>query len=368
MKRRYKFASGFLLVLAVAVAALAITIGRTTECGPTPVVAEGVTTMKAILARCYGSPDILEYVDVEKPVPAENEVLIKVKAAAVNPLDWHYMRGSPYLMRLSSGLGSPDDTSAGVDFAGVVEAVGSGVTKFKPGDEVFGGRSGAFAEYLVMPADRALTLKPENVSFEQAAAVPIAAVTALQALRDTGKVKPGDKVLINGASGGVGSYAVQIAKHFGADVTGVCSTRNVAMVKSLGADRVIDYKKADYTESGDTYDVIIDNVGNKSLSANRDVMPKDGVLVLVGGPGGDWIGPLIRPLKAFLTSPFFDQEMAMFLAELNQTDMDVLAGMMREGELRSIIDRRYPLSESAEAIRYSETGRARGKIIIAVDL
>ncbi|MGD8977186.1 MAG: NAD(P)-dependent alcohol dehydrogenase [Gammaproteobacteria bacterium] len=323
--------------------------------------------MKAAIHRCYGPPDIISVEDVEKPVPADDEVLIRVRAAAVNPLDWHYMRGSPYIMRLMSGMGAPDDIRMGVDFAGIVESVGKDVTRFGPGDEVFGGSSGAFAEYVIIREDRALALKPANVTFEQAAAVPIAAVTALQALRDKGQLQPGQKVLINGASGGVGTFAVQIARSMGAEVSGVCSTRNVEMVRSLGADHVFDYKKEDYTESGQTFDLIVDMVGNHTPLANTRLLSPEGTLVLVGGPKGNWIAPMIRPLQSAVFSPFVDQEMVTLLAEMNQEDMATLAGLMQSGQVTPVIDRRFPLREIADAIRYSESGRARGKIIVSPD-
>lgn len=364
MKLRYKIASGILVCLAIAIASLALVLGHTAECEPAPALADDAELMKAIVYRCYGSPDVLEYADVEKPGHKDNEVLVRIQAAAVNPLDWHYMRGSPYFMRLSSGLGKPTDTRLGVDFAGIVESVGKDVTRFKPGDEVFGGRTGAFAEYVVVPEDRALALKPGNISFDQAASVPIAGITALQALRDHGKIEPGQKVLINGASGGVGTFAVQIAKSLGAEVSGVCSTRNVEMVRSLGADHVFDYKQENYTESGQTFDVIIDMVGNHSLSANLEVLSEDGYLVLVGGPSGDWIGPLMGPLKAAVMSLFVDQQMGMMLGHLRQDDMNVLADLMLVNVVTPVIDRRYKLSEVPAAIHYSEEGRARGKIII----
>ncbi len=235
MKLRYKVTSGILIFVAVVLSSLALVLSHNSACGSASAVSNESDSMKAIVYRCYGSPDVLELADIEKPTPADNEVLVKVHAASVNPLDWHYMRGSPYLMRLATGLGTPKSKSMGVDFAGTVEAVGRDVKRFKPGDEVFGGSSGAFAEYVVVREDRALAMKPANMSFEQAASVPIAAITALQALRDNGKLKSGQKVLINGASGGVGTFAVQIAKSFGAEVTGVCSTRNVEMVRSIGA-------------------------------------------------------------------------------------------------------------------------------------
>jgi NADPH:quinone reductase-like Zn-dependent oxidoreductase len=367
MKRRYKIINGFLAMLGVAVLALAITLSFTSECKPPPSIAAGADTMKAVVSRCYGGPDALEYLDVEKPQPGPKDVIVKVRAAAANPLDYHYMRGLPYLMRLSSGIGSPSDPRMGVDFAGVVVEAGDEVTKFAVGDAVFGGRSGAFAEYVVIPEDRAIAAKPDNVSFEEAAAIPIAAVTALQALRDDGRLKAGEKVLINGASGGVGTYAVQIAKALGAEVHGVCSTRNVEMVRALGADHVFDYKNENYTESDNEYDLIIDMVGSQSLTANRRVLKPQGRMVLVGGPKGNWLAPLWPPLKAVILSPFIDQEIGMMLAELSGDDLEYLAGLMADGRLTSRIDTHYPLSGTAEALRYLETQRARGKVIIAVD-
>ena len=367
MKLRYKIAGGFLGLLMIAVVALAMVLGHTSPCEPAPSITSGVETMKANRYRCYGSADVVEFTDIEIPQPAANEVLVRVRAAAVNPLDWHYMRGSPYFMRLASGIGKPKDTRMGVDFSGVVAAVGPDVTRFKPGDEVFGGRNGAFAEFVVVPEDRAIALKPQSVTFEQAAAVPIAALTALQALRDSGQMQPGDKVLINGASGGVGTFAVQIAKAMGAEVHGVCSTRNVEMVRSLGADRVFDYKQENYTESGNQYDLIVDMVSNHSLSANRRVLQPDGRLVIVGGAKGDWIAPLIGPIKAMLTSPFVSQEIKVILARLVPEDLVVVADLMSDGAVTPALDRQFSLDEVADAIRYSETGRARGKILIRTD-
>ena len=367
MKLRYKIMGGILIFLAIAMSALALVVSHTSSCEPAPSLSNETETMKAIIYRCYGSPDVLEFADVEKPRPADNDVLVKVVAAAVNPLDWHYMRGSPYIMRLGAGIGAPNDSRLGVDFAGTVEAVGKNVTRFKPGDDVFGGRTGAFAEYVIVPEDRALALKPSSVTFEQAASVPIAAITALQALRDKGKLESGQKVLINGASGGVGTFAVQIAKTFGAEVTGVCSTRNVEMVRSLGADHVIDYKLEDYTQSGKRYDLIIDMVGNHSLLANRKALNSNGILVMVGGAKGDWIAPLKNPIKALMLSPFVDQELVLILARLRQDDLTIIGDLMQAGKVTPVIDRRYRLSEVPEAIRYSEEGHARGKIIIDVE-
>ncbi|MCL4105951.1 UNVERIFIED_CONTAM: hypothetical protein GTU68_058257 [Idotea baltica] len=323
--------------------------------------------MKAVLYHCYGSADVLEYVDTAKPVAGDNEVLVKVHAASVNPLDWHYMRGSPYIIRAMTGMGAPEDTTMGVDFSGTVEAVGNTVTQFKVGDRVFGGAGGAFAEYLVIREDRAIVKIPTNVSFEQAASVPIAAITALQALQDLAKVQPGQKVLINGASGGVGTFAVQIAKSLGAEVTGVCSARNTEMVRSLGADHVLDYRQENYTESNEIYDVIIDNVGNHSLLANSRVVTPEGVIVMVGGGKGDWIAPFSGPLQAALIAPFLDQEVQSLLAVLDQEDLQQLADLMQSGEMIPVIDKRYALGEIAQAIRYSEEGHAKGKIIVNVE-
>jgi len=326
--------------------------------------------MKAVVYTDYGSPDVLEIRDIKKPVPNDDQVLIKVRAASINPLDWHFMEGTPKIMRLMGvGLRKPKDPRLGVDYAGTVEAVGKNVTQFKPGDEVLGGKSGAFAEYVCARADRAIVLKPANITFEQAASVPIAAITALQGLRDKGKIQSGQKVLINGASGGVGTFAVQIAKSFGADVTGVCSTRNLDMVRSLGADYVIDYTKEDFTKNGQRYDLILDNVGTQPLSGFRRVLNPNGILVMIGGGGpndGGLIGPLGRPVKALLLSPFVSQKMGMLMAELNKKDLTILGDLMQSGKVTPVIDRTYPLSKIAEAIRYLEQGHARGKVIITM--
>jgi NADPH:quinone reductase-like Zn-dependent oxidoreductase len=267
---------------------------------------------------------------------------------------------------MGTGIGAPKETRLGVDFAGTVEAVGQDVDRFKPGDEVFGGRTGAFAEYITIREAGNVVKKPDNIGFSQAAGVGVAGVTALQALRDQGKVKPGDKVLINGASGGVGTFAVQIAKSMGAEVTGVCSTRNVDMVRSLGADHVIDYTQTDSTKSDERYDVIVDNVGNHSVSANRNMLVADGRMVIVGGPKGDWLGPLVRPISAMLMAPFVDQQLGMFISHFNQDDLQTLADLMASGELAPVVDREYALAQTADAIRYLEEGRARGKVVITV--
>ena len=322
--------------------------------------------VKAIVHCDYGLADVLKLENIEKPFAGEGQILVRVRAASVNPLDWHYMRGTPYVMRLSTGLRRPSEIRLGVDYAGTVEAIGPGVTRFKPGDEVFGARTGAFGEYVTAKADGSVALKPASLSFEQAAAAPVAAVTALQGLRQGG-AGPGKRVLINGASGGVGTFAVQIAKTQGAHVTGVCSTRNIELVRSLGADEVIDYTKQDYTNAGVKYDMILDNVGNHGILENRRALTPEGKFVLIGGGGpdnGHWIGPMINPVKALLISPFVSQDMGMILAELTPEDLGVLAGLMQSGQVTPVIDRRYSLAEVPEAIRYLETGRARGKVII----
>jgi len=325
--------------------------------------------MRAVVYCDYGSTDVLKLETIEKPVPADGQVLIRVRAAAVNPLDWHYLRGTPYVMRLETGLRKPQVTRLGVDFAGTIEAVGPHVTRFKPGDDVFGGRTGALGEYVTMRETGALVLKPANVTFEQAAAVPIAAITALQALRDKGRIRPGQKVLINGASGGVGTFAVQIGRHLGADVTGVCSTRNVALVRSLGANHVVDYTREDFTQGTQRYDVILDNVGNRPLRAIKRVLTPDGRYVLIGGGGPDdhrWIGPLGRVLGAFLLSRMGQQEMTMFVSELNAPDLALLRDLMAAGTVTPVIDRQFGFNEVPEAIRYLEQGRARGKVIVTI--
>lgn len=364
MKLRYKFAIGLFAIVATGIAALALAMSHTADCAPVSTITNDRQQMKAVIARCYGAPDVLEFINVEKPNPASDELLIKVQAASVNPLDWHQMRGSPYIVRLDGGLGAPKDHRMGVDFAGTVEAVGENVTRFKPGDEVFGGAGGAFAEYVTIRETRAVVHKPTNMSFEQAAMVPIAAITALQALRDKGQLQAGQRVLINGASGGVGTFAVQIAKSMGAEVTGVCSTRNLEMVRSLGADHVFDYKQEDYTQSGQHYDLIIDNVGNHSPLSNREVLTPNGKLVIVGGPSGNWLGPLMGMIEAMLVRPFVDQEMMVLLAQLKADDLESLADLMRAGKMTPVVDRRYSLSDVPAAISYSEEGHARGKIAV----
>ncbi|MFY9530713.1 MAG: NAD(P)-dependent alcohol dehydrogenase [Candidatus Acidiferrales bacterium] len=320
--------------------------------------------MKAVAYYNYGSPDVLKCEEIEKPTAGDGEALIKVRAASVNPLDWHLVRGTPYFVRIPAGLRKPKDTRLGVDVAGQVEAVGRNVTQFKPGDEVFGSCRGTFAEY-VCTSESALVTKPNNVTFEQAASVPLAALTALQGLRDKGQIQPGQKVLINGAAGGVGTFAVQIAKAFGADVTGVCSTRNAAMVRSIGADQVIDYTQEDFTKSGQRYDLILDTVGNHSLLECRRVLNPKGIYTAVGGPSGRWMIDLLARLTAALVlSRFVSQKLVMVQTRRSKEDLTIMHDLMKAGKVTPVIDKRYRLSEVPQAIRYLEEGHARGRVVI----
>ncbi len=356
-------------VLALAIGVLAWLLGHESACQAGAAPPPGVATMKAVVRRCYGPPDVLALETIEKPVPTDGRVLVKVHAASVNPADWHFVRGEPYVIRLDLGFGAPKNPRVGIDFAGTVEAVGQGVTRFKPGDAVFGGANGALAEYITIAQDGNLALIPDGISFEQAAAVNVAGLTALQTLRDRAAVKPGQKVLINGASGGVGTFAVQIAKHLGAEVTGVCSGRNVELVRSLGADRVIDYTREDFTQDTVQYDVIMDNVVNRGILETRRVLAPAGKLLLIGGGGIDaspWYGAFKAPIKALLVSWFVDQDMAMFISHHSGEDLATLAELMQQGRVRPVIDRTFPLAETAEAMRYLETGRARGKVIVTM--
>jgi NADPH:quinone reductase-like Zn-dependent oxidoreductase len=323
--------------------------------------------MKAIVYSNYGSPDVLKCEEIEKPTAGDNEVLIKVRAASVNPYDWHFMRGTPYAVRIPAGLRKPKVTRLGADVAGQVEAVGRNVTQFKPGDAVFGTCRGAFAEYACT-SEAALVMKPSNVTFEQAASVPIAVFTALQGLRDKGHIQPGQKVLINGAAGGVGTFAVQIAKSYGAEVTGVSSTRNVDMVRSIGADRVIDYTQEDFTKSGQRYDLLFDAVGNHSLSACRRVLNPKGVLIMAGGTAGRWmIGALARGIAALVLSRFVSQDLVGILARTRKEDLTIMRALIEAGKVTPVIDRRYKLSEVPEAVRYLEEGHARGKVVVTLE-
>jgi NADPH:quinone reductase-like Zn-dependent oxidoreductase len=328
--------------------------------------------MKAIVYHQYGSPDVLEITEVEKPTPKDDEVVLKVHATSVNPADWHLLRGKPYIARLQFGLRKPKDRVLGCDVAGQVEALGKNVKMLQPGDEVFGSPFmhgfGAFAEWVSV-SEGLLAPKPATLSFEQAAAVPLAASTALQGLRDHGRIEPGHKVVIMGASGGVGTFAVQIAKSFDAEVTGVCSTRNVEMVRSLGADHVIDYTREDFTQSGQKkYDLILQLAGTRSPSECRRALTSKGTLVQISGESdGRWIGAVDRIIKALVLSPFVSQKMASFTVKPNKADLQFLKQLIETGTLTPVIDRTYSLSEVPEAIHYLEEGHARGKVVVTLE-
>lgn len=366
MKLRWKIAIALAGVMAGMVIAGAVAISYDEACSAPPSATPGEETMRAVAYTCYGGPEVLAVTDIDRPEPGPGQVRVRVHRAGVNPLDWHFMRGEPYFMRMMSGMGAPKQQVLGVDFAGTVDALGAGVTRFAVGDRVFGGKFGAFADYLVMDADGAVAAMPPALDFDQAAGFSIAAQTALQALRDQAQVQPGQRVLINGASGGVGTFAVQIAKAMGAEVTGVCSGRNADMVRGLGADEVIDYKQADYTESGQRWDVIVDMVGNHGVMANHGVLTENGAYVIVGGSQGRWFAGMLQPLVAMMVGPFVGQRMGTLFARQSREDLETLATMAGEHGLRAVIDRHYPLAEAAEAISYSETGRARGKILLDI--
>jgi len=321
-------------------------------------------SMKSIVVSKYGSPDVLELEAVEKPDVADDSALVRVRAASINPADWYGVAG-PLIVRPSTGLLKPRTDRTGIDFAGTVEAVGRNVTHIQPGDEVFGARSGALAEYVTVRD--AVVPKPANISFEEAAAVPVAAITALQGLRDKGGLEPGQKVLINGASGGVGTFAVQIAKALGAEVTGVCSTRNVELVRSLGADHVIDYTQEDFTRSGRRYDLLLDIAGSKSWSACRRVLAPDATLVIVGAHRRNrLLGPIGHIVRLRLASLRGSQKAVFFIAKTNRADMELLRGLLEAGQVKPVVDRRYELSETADAFRYLGEGHARGKVVVTV--
>jgi NADPH:quinone reductase-like Zn-dependent oxidoreductase len=320
--------------------------------------------MKAIVYHNYGSPDVLRCEDIAKPTPGDDEVLIRIRAASVNPLDWRLMRGKPVFARLMiGGLRKPKITRPGADVAGQVEAVGRNVTQFKPGDAVFGACRGACAEYACAREDK-LALKPANLSFENAASVPVAAITALQGLRDKGRIQPGQKVLVDGASGGVGTFAVQIAKSFGAEVTAVCSPRNVDTARSLGADHVIDYTREDFTQSGQRYDLILAANAHHSIFHYRCALSQNGIYVFAGG---GWIQILQAMLLGPLLSLMGSKKMRFFVAKINQKDLVLLKDLLEAGKVTPVIDRRYPLSEVPAAIRYLEEGHARGKVVITLE-
>ena len=368
LKRILKWGAGAILVALVALGLFAYWTS-TNDCERQ--TAARTNPMKAIVRCDYGLSN-LKLEDIEKPVPGDDQILVKVHAVSVNPYDWHFVEGTPYVMRgMGIGLRKPKDICLGVDFAGTVEAVGKNVTQYKPGDDVFGGRNGAFAQYVCRRAVGAVALKPAGLTYEQAASINIAGVTALQGVRDKGKVQSGQKVLINGASGGVGTFAVQIAKSYGADVTGVCSTRNIELVQSLGADHVIDYTKEDFTKGDQKYDVILDNVANHSLSECRRVLTPNGIYVLIGGGGVNeqgFLGGLAKALDAAVYSKFVKQKMGMMMADPSTKDLTLLGDMVQSGKLKTVIDRTYKsLSEVPDALRYLEQGHARGKVVITVE-
>src|SRR5438067_6719916 len=333
-------------------------------------VANPANPVKAVVYCDYGITN-LKLEEIEKPNLTDDQVLVRVHAASLNPLDGHFVRGMLLARLMGGGLRKPKDTRLGVDYAGTVEAVGKNVTNFKPGDEVFGGKNGALAEYVCVLADRGVVPKPDNMTFEQAASVPVAALTALQGLRDKGKIQSGQKVLINGASGGVGTFAVQIAKSFGVEVTGVCSTRNLDLVRSIGADHVNDHTKADFTKSDQRYDLLYDLIGNHSFSERRRILNPNGICVMAGIGGAGWhdgfAKRLAGELDSYLRSRFVTQKFISYIAQFNKKDMMVLADLMQSGKVTPLIDRTYKLSDVPEALRYLEQGHARGKVVIAVE-
>ncbi|HEY1369405.1 MAG TPA: NAD(P)-dependent alcohol dehydrogenase [Gaiellaceae bacterium] len=323
------------------------------------------TTMKAVIRRAYGSPDVLELAEVEKPELADDGALVRVRATSINRADWYTLNGAPTFARpMMGGLRRPKSPLLGCDFAGVVEAVGKDVTDLEPDDEVFGGRDGAFAEYVCPRVG--IARKPANLSFEEAAALPIAALTALQGLRDKGALRPGETVLINGASGGVGTFAVQIAKAFGAEVTAVCSTGNVEQARALRADHVIDYTHEDFTRSGRRHDLMFDNAGSRSWLDCARVLAPHARVVLVGGPMGGFFGPLGHIAAMRMRSLGSGRKVVFFLAKFNRPDLAVLRDLAEDGKLRPVIDRRYQFAEIADALRYMGEGHARGKVVVTV--
>jgi NADPH:quinone reductase-like Zn-dependent oxidoreductase len=328
--------------------------------------------MKAFVLRSYGSPDVLDLTEIDTPAPGDDEVLVRVRATSVQPYDWHHMRGEPYIARLMGGglgLRGPKFGILGADVAGQVEAVGRHVTGFRRGDEVFAQlKHGGFAEYVCVQEGE-LAPKPKNLSFEQAAAVPLAANTALLALRDQGRIQPGQKVLINGASGGVGTFAVQIARAFGAKVTGVCSTRNVDLVRSIGANEVVDYTTEDFTRNGRRYDLLLDIAGSRPASACRRVLTPKGTYVAIGGPASRWLQPAGRVFSALAVSPFVSQRIVMadvVRCTENKRNLMTLTELIEDGKITPVIDRSYPFEEIPAAVEYQEGGHAPGKVVIAV--
>jgi NADPH:quinone reductase-like Zn-dependent oxidoreductase len=324
------------------------------------------TTMKAIVRDKYGPPEVLHLREIEKPELTDDGLLVRVRACSVNRLDWYDLTGTPWIARPVTGLRGPKSRLIGVDFAGTVEAVGKDVTDFQPGDDVFGGRNGSFAEYVCVPmeAGRKIARKPPNLTFEEAAAVPVAGLTALQSLRDHGQLRPGQEVLVNGASGGVGTFGVQIAKALGAEVTAVCSTRNVEQARSLGADHVIDYTREDFTRGGRRYDVILDVAGSKGWSQCRGVLNPHATLVMVGGPKGPLLGPLGHIAKVRLAALRGSQKAVFFIANFNEPDLIVLGELLESGKVKPVLEKRYELGEVDDALRYMGQGHAQGKLLI----
>jgi 2-desacetyl-2-hydroxyethyl bacteriochlorophyllide A dehydrogenase len=358
----------FLIILVVLAAWLFIAYWTSTnDCER--YAATPTNPMRAIVSCEYGV-DNLRLQNIEKPTPADHEILVRVRAASINPVDGHTIRGG-WLMRPMSGMRKPANTRFGTDFAGVVEAIGKDVTDFKPGDEVFGAKNGAVAEYICVKAERAVVMKPSNITFEQAGSVAIAALTALQGLRDKGHIQAGQKVLINGASGGVGTFAVQIAKAFGAEVTAVCSTRNVDLVKSTGADYVIDYTKEDFTKTDQRYDLLYDLVGNHSFSERRKLLTPNGICVLagIGGAGvhPETLGRIGRNFWNAFLSNFSKQKFVFYIAKLTKDDLSMMRDLMQSGKVSPVIDRAYKMSETQAAVRYMEEGHARGKVVITTE-
>ena len=323
--------------------------------------------MKAIVHTEYGGPEVLQHVEIDTPAPADNEILVKVHAASVNPVDWHFMRGTPFPLRFAAGLRKPKSARRlGFDYSGTIVALGSRVTRFSVGDPVFGYGAGSLAEFLTVPADRGALGKPANLTFEQAAAVAVAGMTALQALRNKAQVQRGQKVLINGASGGVGTFAVQLGKAFGAEVTGVQSTRNLELVRSIGADHVIDYTTDDFTTSAGRYDVILDNVGNRSLSDILRALKPGGTYLPNGGGTPDEPLRIRRIVRMLATSPFISRNIKFFVTSPNASDLETLAALMESGRVTPVIERRYPFRDAAEAMRHLESGRVRGKVVVTI--
>lgn len=324
--------------------------------------------MKAVLYFRFGPPEVIELHDVEKPPVPDDGVLVRVRASSVNPADWYPMMGRPYIARTTFGIRKPKNSRLGIDYAGTVESVGKSVTRLRPGDDVFGGRTGALAGYVCLPESGAIALKPANVTFEAAAATPVAGVTALQALRDRARIKPGQTVLINGASGGVGTFTVQVAKAFGAEVTAVCSTGNVEMVRSLGADVVIDYTREDFTRSGLRYDAMIDIAGSRPWSACKRVLEPNAAYVIVGGPKKNrMLGPFSRAIKVRAGSMRASQKVvSFFIAQLNRPDLEVLREMLESGKIKPVVEKCYPLSDVREAFGHLGEGHARGKLVVTM--